>query len=156
MKREDQTYEKWLDKLKNTEPVLNAPEELTNYILNKISFLSSSGTSLLKEAKGKSKTNRILLSVSKISGIAAALLLCFLISETIFFSQDKQYPEQYYANNAIWQGKAYSLPDSWNPESSLLEKSRYLSEQWKEYIEKLSKRKASFLSKRISVETIIH
>ena len=61
MKREDQTYEKWLDKLKNTEPVLNAPEELTNDILNKISFVSSSGTSLLKEAKGKSKKNRILL-----------------------------------------------------------------------------------------------
>ena len=112
MKREDQTYEKWLDKLKNTEPVLNAPEELTNDILFKIKTLPS-GTSLLKEAKGKSKTNRILLSVSKISGIAAALLLCFLISETIFFSQDKQYPEQSYANNAIWQGKAYSLPDSW-------------------------------------------
>ena len=91
MKREDQTYGKWLDKLKNTEPVLNAPEELTNDILNKIKTLPS-GTSLLKEAKGKSKTNRILLSVSKISGIAAALLLCFLISETIFFSQDKQYP----------------------------------------------------------------
>ena len=70
MKREDQTYEKWLDKLKNTEPVLNAPEELTNDILNKIKTLPS-GTSLLKEAKGKSKTNRILLSVSKISGIAA-------------------------------------------------------------------------------------
>ena len=51
MKREDQTYEKWLDKLKNTEPVLNAPEELTHDILNKISFFSSSGTSLLKEAK---------------------------------------------------------------------------------------------------------
>lgn len=140
---------------KNTEPVLNAPEELTNDILNKIKTLPS-GTSLLKEAKGKSKTNRILLSVSKISGIAAALLLCFLISETIFFSQDKQYPKQSYANNAIWQGKAYSLPDSWSPESSLLEKSRYLSEQWKEYKEELSKRKASFLSKRISVETIIH
>ena len=30
MKREDETYGKWLDKLKNTEPVLNAPEELTN------------------------------------------------------------------------------------------------------------------------------
>ena len=74
MKREDQTYEKWLDKLKNTEPVLNAPEELTNDILNKIKTLPSR-TSLLKEAKGKSKTNRILLSVSKISGIAAALLL---------------------------------------------------------------------------------
>ena len=57
MKREDQTYEKWLDKLKNTEPVLNAPEELTNDILNKIKTLPS-GTSLLKEAKGKSKTNR--------------------------------------------------------------------------------------------------
>lgn len=155
MKREDETYEKWLDKLKNTEPVLNAPEELTNDILNKIKTLPS-GTSLLKEAKGKSKTNRILLSVSKISGIAAALLLCFLISETIFFSQDKQYPEQSYANNAIWQGKTYSLPDSWNPESSLLEKSRYLSEQWKEYKEELSKRKTFFLSKRISVETIIH
>ena len=155
MKREDETYGKWLDKLKNPEPVLNAPEELTNDILNKIKTLPS-GTSLLKEAKGKSKTNRILLSVSKISGIAAALLLCFLISETIFFSQDKQYPKQSYANNAIWQGKAYSLPDSWSPESSLLEKSRYLSEQWKEYKEELSKRKASFLSKRISVETIIH
>ena len=84
MKRKDETYGKWLDKLKNTEPVLNAPEELTNDILNKIKTLPS-GTSLLKEAKGKSKTNRILLSVSKISGIAAALLLCFLISETIFF-----------------------------------------------------------------------
>ena len=155
MKRKDETYGKWLDKLKNTEPVLNAPEELTNDILNKIKILPS-GTSLLKEAKGKSKTTRILLSVSKISGIAAALLLCFLISETIFFSQDKQYPKQSYANNAIWQGKAYSLPDSWSPESSLLEKSRYLSEQWKEYKEELSKRKTFFLSKRISVETIIH
>lgn len=142
MKRDDETYEKWLDKLKNTEPVLNAPEELTNDILNKIKTLPS-GTSLLKEAKGKSKTNRILLFVSKISGIAAALLLCFLISETIFFSQDKQYPEQSYANNAIWQGKTYSLPDSWSPESSLLEKSRYLSEQWRNIKKNYQKEKPS-------------
>lgn len=144
MTKKEDTYEQWLEKIKTTEPCLDNPEELTNDILNRIDALPSGNPS------------RILLLVSRISGIAAAFLLCFLISETVLFPQDKQFTEQPSTANAVWQGKASFLPDDWNTESSFLEKSRYLSEQWKEYKKELSKRKTFFLSNKISVENIIH
>lgn len=144
MTKKEDTYEQWLEKIKTTEPFLDNPEELTNDILNRIDALPSGNPS------------RILLLVSRISGIAAAFLLCFLISETVLFPQDKQFTEQPSTANVVWQGKASFLPDGWNTESSFLEKSRYLSEQWKEYKKELSKRKTFFLSKKISVENIIH
>lgn len=144
MTKKEDTYEQWLEKIKTTEPFLDNPEELTNDILNRIDALPSGNPS------------RILLLVSRISGIAAAFLLCFLISETVLFPQDKQFTEQPSTANAVWQEKASFLPDDWNTESSFLEKSRYLSEQWKEYKKELSKRKTFFLSKKISVENIIH
>jgi len=144
MTKKEDTYEQWLEKIKTTEPCLDNPEELTNDILNRIDALPSGNPS------------RILLLVSRISGIAAAFLLCFLISETVLFPQDKQFTEQPSTANVVWQGKASFLPDDWNTESSFLEKSRYLSEQWKEYKKELSKRKTFFLSKKISVENIIH
>lgn len=144
MTKKEDTYEQWLEKIKTTEPFLDNPEELTNDILNRIDALPSGNPS------------RILLLVSRISGIAAAFLLCFLISETVLFPQDKQFTEQPSTANVVWQGKASFLPDDWNTESSFLEKSRYLSEQWKEYKKELSKRKAFFLSKKNSVENIIH
>lgn len=144
MTKKENTYEQWLEKIKTTEPFLNNPEELTNDILKRINTLPS-GT-----------PPRILLLVSRISGIAAAFLLCLLISETVFFPQDKQFTEQPSTANAVWLGKVSFLSDDWNTESSFLEKSRYLSEQWKEYKKELSKRKTFFLSKKISVENIIH
>lgn len=144
MTKKEDTYEQWLEKIKTTEPFLDNPEELTNDILNRIDALPSGNPS------------RILLLVSRISGIAAAFLLCFLISETVLFPQDKQFTEQPSTANAVWQEKASFLPDDWNTESSFLEKSRYLSEQWKEYKKELSKRKTFFLSKKISVKNIIH
>lgn len=144
MTKKEDTYEQWLEKIKTTEPFLDNPEELTNDILNRIDALPSGNPS------------RILLLVSRISGIAAAFLLCFLIGETVLFPQDKQFTEQPSTANVVWQGKASFLPDGWNTESSFLEKSRYLSEQWKEYKKELSKRKTFFLSKKISVENIIH
>lgn len=94
--------------------------------------------------------------VSKISGIAATLLLCFLASETIFFSQDGQSQELSHAKNLVWLRKSAPLPDGWDKESSFMEKSNFLSEQWKEYRKERSARKALFLSKGIATETITY
>ena len=155
MTKKGDTYEEWLETIKSTRPTLDKPEELTNEILNRIKTLPA-GTSHRKEETGKTKTSRILIFVSKTSGIAAVLLLCFLLRETVFFPQGGQITEQSNTSNAVRQEKASSLPGNWNTECSLLEKSRYLSRQWKEYKKGLSEKKASFLSKRISVETITH
>ena len=68
MKQEDKKYEEWLTEIKNRQPILENPEELTAAILNKIT-----------DNAPKKKKIRYLVG-AWISGTAATLLLFLFIN----------------------------------------------------------------------------
>lgn len=115
MKQEDKQYEKWLTELRNSQPVLNHPEELTSAILNEISRTAPP------------RKRRKYLIAAWVSGIAATFLLLLLINETRLtpssFSQEEK--PNVYTN---WNNNK-ALPDNWE-DMRLLEKSSYLSSRY--------------------------
>lgn len=112
MKREDEYYKKWLDKLKTTQPILERPDELTAAIMQRVSQSSFSP-----------KKGRRLLMARWGSLVAAGLLLCLLVGET-FFSPATVLVEE----EAVfaWRGASVFLPENWD-EMNRTEKSYYLS-----------------------------
>ena len=72
MKQEDKKYEEWLTEIKNRQPILENPEELTAAILNKIT-----------DNAPKKKKIRYLVG-AWISGTAATLLLFLFINDASF------------------------------------------------------------------------
>lgn len=72
MKQEDKKYEEWLTEIKNRQPILENPEELTAAILNKIT-----------DNAPKKKKIRYLVG-AWISGTAATLLLFLFINDACF------------------------------------------------------------------------
>ena len=72
MKQEDKKYEEWLTEIKNKQPILENPEELTAAILNKIT-----------DNAPKKKKIRYLVG-AWISGTAATLLLFLFINDACF------------------------------------------------------------------------
>lgn len=70
MKQEDKLYEEWLSELKNKQPILKNPEELTTSILNSI-------------PRSHPKTGRRKFLIGAwLSGLAAAMLLLLFINDT--------------------------------------------------------------------------
>lgn len=83
MKQEDKKYEEWLTEIKNKQPILENPEELTAAILNKIT-----------DNAPKKKKIRYLVG-AWISGTAATLLLFLFINDACF-------PPSFRSRNAKW------------------------------------------------------
>lgn len=115
MKREDEYYENWLDKLKTTQPILERPDELTAAIMQRV---SQSSLSLPRSTK----KNRRLLIGRWGSLVAASLLLCLLVGETFFSLTTVPTKEE-----AVfaWRGPSISIPENWEA-MNRIEKSRYL------------------------------
>ena len=107
MKQEDKKYEEWLTEIKNKQPILENPEELTAAILNKIT-----------DNAPKKKKIRYLVG-AWISGTA-----CFPPSPSEAETQ----------NGYVYQpnGTSFPLPENWE-EMQLLEKSTYLSSQYTQH-----------------------
>jgi hypothetical protein len=72
MRNKNISYETVTGYLKNCKPVLDNPNELTQTVMDRIERLSANG-----------KKVRIMRITGVLSGIAATLLLCLLISETV-------------------------------------------------------------------------
>ena len=72
MKQDDKLYNEWLDEVRNVQPILSNPDELTTAILQQVSRIVP-----------QKKKRKSLLIGSWVSGIAAGLLLCLLVSETL-------------------------------------------------------------------------
>ena len=72
MKQDDKLYNEWLDEVRNVQPILSNPDELTTAILQQVSRIVP-----------RKKKRKSLLIGSWVSGIAAGLLLCLLVSETL-------------------------------------------------------------------------
>ncbi|GHT05357.1 hypothetical protein FACS189423_09390 [Bacteroidia bacterium] len=66
------SYQTLVERLKNSSPVLENPEDLTRIVIEKVEKISANN---LK--------NKILYLTGVISGLAAALLFCLLIHATI-------------------------------------------------------------------------
>ncbi len=114
MKQEDKQYEKWLSELKNKQPILKNPEELTTAILNNISPSPS------RSNPGRKK----FLIGAWLSGLAAAVLLLLFINDAYLspIPQQNEYGD--------WQNStSFSLPENWK-EMGLQEKNNYLSSQF--------------------------
>lgn len=114
MKQEDKQYEEWLSELKNKQPILKNPEELTTAILNSI----PSSPSHPKPGRRK------FLIGAWLSGLAAAVLLLLFINDAYLspMPQQNEYGD--------WQNStSFSLPENWK-EMGLQEKNNYLSSQF--------------------------
>lgn len=72
MKRKDDRYEQWVERIKHCPPVLKDSELLTEEVISKIEIVSS-----FKNQKSRKYWG------TWISGVAATLLICFWISEEV-------------------------------------------------------------------------
>lgn len=112
MNEVDRKYDEWLNELRGKQPVLTNPDQLSAGILQKISAL--------KQPKQLSK--RLYLLGSWLSGIAATVLLCFLLTEAI---KEPHTPECE-SFRFIWESApASALPSNWKL-MTLTEKKSYL------------------------------
>lgn len=114
MKQEDKQYEEWLSELKNKQPILKNPKELTTSILNSIPPSPS---------RSKPERRKFLIG-AWLSGLAAAVLLLLFINDTYLspIPQQNEYED--------WQNStSFSLPENWK-EMELQEKNNYLSSQF--------------------------
>ena len=110
MKQEDKKYEEWLTEIKNKQPILENPEELTAAILNKIT-----------DNAPKKKKIRYLVG-AWISGTAATLLLFLFINDACFPPSPSEAETQ---NGYVYQPNGTSFP--------LPENSTYLSSQYTQH-----------------------
>ncbi|MEG0646546.1 hypothetical protein [Bacteroides sp.] len=72
MKREDERYAQLIEELKGKLPILREPDILTEEIIHRISSLPV-----------KRRTSPYVAIISGISGVAATLLLCLLVSQSM-------------------------------------------------------------------------
>lgn len=94
MKQEDKKYEEWLTEIKNKQPILENPEELTAAILNKIT-----------DNAPKKKKIRYLVG-AWISGTAATLLLFLFINDACFPPSPSEAETQ---NGYVYQAKRHFI-----------------------------------------------
>lgn len=133
MKQDDKLYNEWLDEVRNVQPILSNPDELTTAILQQVSRIVP-----------RKKKRKSLLIGSWVSGIAAGLLLCLLVSEALFspVPDGVRVEEEY----RFQENSAYSLPEGWE-KMRLSEKSDYLSGQYVQY-KKLRQKRVMELTKK--------
>lgn len=133
MKQDDRHYEEWLAEIRGKQPVMSNPGELTANILQRVAR-----TSFQRRKKKK------LLVAGWLSGIAAGLLLCLLVGETLFTPVpfDVRSMEGY----RLQENNAYSLPEGWE-KMRFSEKSDYLSRQYMQ-LRKLRKSRVMELTKK--------
>ena len=133
MKQDDKLYNEWLDEVRNVQPILSNPDELTTAILQQVSRIVP-----------QKKKRKSLLIGSWVSGIAAGLLLCLLVSETLLSPvPDGVRVEE---EHRFQENSAYSLPEGWE-RMRLSEKSDYLSGQYVQY-KKLRQKRVMELTKK--------
>lgn len=133
MKQEDKYYEEWLTEIRNRQPVMSNPDELTANILQQVSRIPYQ------------KRRKKLLIGSWLSGIAASLLLCLLVSETLF--NPVPYNIRSGEDYRLQESTIYSLPEGWEG-MNLSQKGDYLSEQYIQF-KKLRKEKIMEFTKKI-------
>ena len=107
MKQEDKKYEEWLTEIKNRQPILENPEELTAAILNKIT-----------DNAPKKKKIRYLVG-AWISGTAATLLLFLFINDACFPPSPSEAETQ---NGYVYQPNGISLTGELGRNATLGEK----------------------------------
>ncbi|MDR2057808.1 MAG: hypothetical protein LBP83_05940 [Dysgonamonadaceae bacterium] len=73
MENEKTTYENWIERIRTASPVLDHPDALTQTVLKKI-----------EETTVNKPKSRFLYFTGLISNVAAVLMLCVLIYETIY------------------------------------------------------------------------
>lgn len=125
MKQEDKRYEEWLKDVRNRQPMMSNPEELTANIMHRVARMP------------KRKTRKKLLVVSRLSGVAAALLFCLLVGEPFFTPMPDDGRAGEWHLNSTQAGKvnlrqesaACALPEGWS-KMHLAEKGEYLFEQY--------------------------
>jgi len=115
MKQDDRLYEEWLAEVRSRQPVISNPDGLTANILQQVSRIPF-----------RKKKKRLLIG-SWLSGIAAGLLLCLLVSEVLFtpLPDGLRVVEGYRSQ----ENHTYSLPQGWE-KMRLSEKSEYLFGQY--------------------------
>lgn len=135
MKEEDRKYEEWLNEIRRRQPVLNNPDQLAADVMQKVS--------------GKRKPKKSLhLFGSWLSGIAAAILLCFLLTETMRMPIQSDYENPRF----IWESAIASpLPQNWKS-MTLAEKRSFLSVHQKQ-LERLKELIYKSLEKKYLKET---
>lgn len=135
MKRNDEQYEQWLEKLRDTMPVLSDPDKLALDILRAVDHLPQ---------KVRKRNGRGWKIMSWLSATAAGFLLCLLLSETAFFSGSGEMEQQVITStnvSVMKQRFLYPFPQCEVKGLSLQEKSLHLSAIWRSRQEAERKRK---------------
>lgn len=115
MKEEDRKYEEWLNEIRSKQPVLNNPDQLAADIMQRVSGM-------------RKPQKNLHLFGSWLSGIAAAILLCFLLTETMRMPV----PSDCENPRFIWESATASpLPQNWKS-MTLAEKGSFLSAHQKQ------------------------
>ncbi|WP_455585512.1 hypothetical protein [Bacteroides sp.] len=132
MKQEDKRYEEWLSEIRNKQPVLDNPEELTAAILQRVVRTDS-----------KKKRRKFIIG-SWVLGIAAGFLLCLLINEVFFMpvSEEVNKKEEY----CFRQSTLPSFPANWG-EMSLSERHSYWSAYYIQHRQQKQKRILDIMNK---------
>ena len=143
MKREDESYEKWLEQLRTVQPVLKHPNELTASIMQKISRKSRVTDTLLPFGAASMKSRMLVLG-SWISVSVAGLLLCLLVNEGSRFPAPIPVEQR---ELLIFKTPPLSLPHNWE-EMDKAEKSHYLASAFGEK-ELLRMKKEHILESRV-------
>lgn len=125
MNEVDRKYEEWLNEIRGKQPILTNPQQLTADILQKVSALKMPEQTKTPEKikRPQRLSKRLYLPGTWISGIAAVILLCFLLEET---TKTPVKPE-YETPGFVWESAPSSvLPTDWKS-MTLTEKRSYLS-----------------------------
>lgn len=125
MKQEDKRYEEWLKDVRNRQPMMSNPEELTANIMQRVARMP------------KRNTRRKILIGSRLSGVAAVLLLCLLVGDLFHTPMpDDGRAGEWHLNGTqagkvnLWQeSTTCALPEGWG-KMHLAEKGEYLFEQY--------------------------
>ena len=116
MNEVDRKYDEWLNEIKVKQPVLVNPDQLTADILQRVSVLK-------RPKKSKRLSKRFYLFGSWLSGIAAIVLFCFLLAETMRMPLHPECETSRFIRESV---PASALPSNWKL-MTLAEKRSYLS-----------------------------
>ena len=119
MKRENESYEQWLAKVKTLQPAMSHPEAVTESILKRVARMSE---------KREKRKRRLLRITVWLSSAAATLLLCLLIADAgLLPSAGTVTAEQ----PILREQASRPLPEHWE-EMNRKEKSRYLADRYRQ------------------------
>lgn len=128
MKKEKEQYEEWLQKVKETSPILRKPDELSIEIFDRIDEMS--------------RKKKQIKFVGWCSATAVGFLLCFLVYETYIYPTSSALNQTETVSTVfLFESKSSQTDCGWKSDMNIIEKNRHLSAVLKERKEREVRKK---------------